>query len=319
MSSDSDVLRLERAFLLFCELGQAKFRGYKTMSLGMDSSKFRRLCKVTSLIAGGFKERDISIIFANVKYPGTAVIDFDQFRMAIEIIALKRKTACGHIEQYIIKCAEDFTTNDASEDPTVSKGGYGPSAGYGLIKKQPKRLRNKIMVSHTSTAFVMKQPPPVHKNNLAELQLSPQNLTSNLPLMLKPQMIGQNVQQTKAHLMQILPNPHLSPSYPPINPSLNIQQQPKTKPVQNPAIEVIAPKPKVADKTSTFDFSLTDYLSGKKDGDKAAVAIDELNRSLKVAKSDSEAPMPQGWDVQKGAAGSTVMLKEAPSDWDWTR
>lgn len=316
MSSDSDVLRLERAFVLFCELGQAKFRGFKTLSLGMDSSKFRRLCKVTSLVAGGFKERDISIVFANVKYPGMAVIDFDQFRMAIEIIALKRKAPCGHIEQYLIKCAENFATNDASEDPTVSKGGYGPSAGYG-IQKQPKRLRNKITVSQTSTAFVMKQPPPVHKNNLAELQLSPQHLTNVLPLMLKPQMIGKQVQQTKAHLMQILPNPHLSPSYPPINQSINVKQQ--TKPAQSLSIEVVAPIPKAEKKSNTFQFSLTDYLSGKKDGDKASVAIGELNRSLKAAKSDSEAPMPVGWDVVKGAAGSTVMVKEAPSDWDWTK
>jgi len=79
---------------------------------------------------------------------------------------------------------------------------------------------------------------------------------------------------------------------------------------------VVIEKPKQPE--SNFKFSLTDFLRGTDQREKAGDAIKELNKSLKVNKAEDDV-MPANWDVIKGAAGSKVMLKQKPEDWEWAK
>ncbi len=107
-------MRLDGAFNVFCELGQQKFRGIKHRTIGMDQTHFRRVCRM-GLIHGGFKDRDVSIVFCNVRFPGTNIIDLDQFKNALEIIATKRKVDVRLLEEYVCGLADKV-----SKDPHIA-------------------------------------------------------------------------------------------------------------------------------------------------------------------------------------------------------
>jgi len=96
-------------------------------------------------------------------------------------------------------------------------------------------------------------------------------------------------------------------------PIINNHQQMQMQ--MHPAPVVIE---KLKQPESNFKFSLTDFLRGTDQREKAGDAIKELNKSLKVNKAEDDV-MPANWDVIKGAAGSKVMLKQKPEDWEWAK
>ena len=57
----------------------------------------------------------LSIVFCNVRFPGTNIIDLDQFKNALEIIATKRKVDVRLLEEFVCGLADKV-----SKDPHIA-------------------------------------------------------------------------------------------------------------------------------------------------------------------------------------------------------
>jgi len=141
--SANGVLTLERAFRLFCDLGCRTFQGVRIRVIGMDQTKWRKFCRLTKLVHGGFKDRDVAVVFANVRYPGSQIIDFEQFKIAIQLVAVKRKIPHEALKEYILKCAESLKVN---EDLTVmGVGGRSVAAAAAQMHGKNHFGRDQMM------------------------------------------------------------------------------------------------------------------------------------------------------------------------------
>ena len=61
----------------------------RSVGIGLESSKFRKLCKDSRLFDRGFTEPDADLIFTKVK-GGKNKIDFNEFKEAIRLVATKK-------------------------------------------------------------------------------------------------------------------------------------------------------------------------------------------------------------------------------------
>jgi len=251
----------------------------------MDQTKWRKFNRLTKLCHGQYKERDVAVVFANVRYPGSSVIDFEQFKIALQIVAMKRKIPPEAIKEYILKCAESL---NAVEDLTVTGVG-GRSMAMNHVKhfgaQRPPLRGQKMLVStlSTSTSSQSQFQPIISGGGVGG---SSSSSTGNT-LMIKA-VINTNISpdgNTGASAIGGTTQVRVVPSKkaPPVGPS----------------------------------FSLTDYLMEREKKTKATGEIDAINQSLKegVSKNYNLAP---DWDTNPAAKkGPSKMLNSKVEEWDW--
>lgn len=181
-SKGTEKISLERAFRIFCDLDSRTFLGVRVRVIGMDSTRWRKFNRLTKLCHGNYKERDIAVIFANVRYPGSSVIDFEQFKVALQIVATKRRVPHEAIKEYILRCAESLNT---SEDLSV-KGVGGRSMAMSHVKhivKDQRPPRGLKLINATSSATSQSQ---------SQSQLQDDKSTKNNTLVIKAIINGKS-------------------------------------------------------------------------------------------------------------------------------
>jgi len=88
-NQDSDALLIE------------VYQAYCTGKPGMDGRSFVKLCKDCNLLGNGFNQNEADLIFAKIVPKGQRRISMEQFRMALQLIANKKKgdlkTVCSAV------------------------------------------------------------------------------------------------------------------------------------------------------------------------------------------------------------------------------
>jgi len=280
----SEKMSLERAFRIFCDLGCRTFQGVRVRVIGMDQTKWRKFNRLTKLCHGHYKERDVAVVFANVRYPGSSVIDFEQFKIALQIVAIKRKIPPEAIREYILKCAESL---NEVEDLTVTGVG-GRSMAMNHVKhfgaQRPPLRGQKMLVSTLAT--------------------STSSHSQNLPVASGGGMGGSSSSSTGSTLMiKAVINTNISPDG-------------NTGAIGGTTQVRVVPSKKAPVLPAGPSFSLTDYLMEREKKTKATGEIDTINQSLKEGVSLQN--LPPDWDTNPAAKkGPSKMLNSKVEEWDW--
>lgn len=151
---------LKRAFTIFCEYNKNKHHGYSIQTLGMNERNFRRLLKTIGISKSVRDDADIRLVFCKVKQSKSITyIDYNQFRVALKILSLKKHIHMQDLFEFIIKCAIAYIQTGKAIDSTVAH----TSSTNRLTDNHTKKLtrmefQDRMNLSHTEKKFVMTLP-----------------------------------------------------------------------------------------------------------------------------------------------------------------
>jgi hypothetical protein len=107
---------LEEVFNRFANFGKSQ----QQSSASMDGKAFAKLCKDCKLLSPKFTTTDVDLIFANnkVKNKADRKIDFQQFLIAIELIAERKGVSVESVKDKIIATGGPETNNTQKAEAT---------------------------------------------------------------------------------------------------------------------------------------------------------------------------------------------------------